>query len=583
MNRAFFLLLAASAAHAAPLTTEAERSGFRRTGGYDEVERLCAAFEREHPGRVRCARFGTTPEGRPMLALIASADGVLDPDAARARRRPVVLAQAAIHAGEIEGKEAILVVLRELLAGRLAPGALARVTAVLVPVLNVDGHERRARNHRPNQRGPEETGFRATARNLNLNRDHVKADAPEMRALLALLNDWDPVVVVDLHTTDGARFEHDISVQVSPEAPRGDALDAPARALSAAVQARLGALGHLPLAFYPSFRVEDDPSSGFDLEEAPPRFSNCYAAARNRLGVLVETHSWKSYRERFAAARDTLAAVLERAAVDAAGWRAAADAADAAASRLGGSEVTLLHEPVGPPRTIEFRGYAYRVTTSDLTGGRWIVYDERRPQIWRGPRYDRHQPKLVVRAPRAGYLVAPAWAQVVAPVLALHGVRHETLPARAGVAVEAYAIDELTRAEPFEGRAPVKLRGAWRPARRDLAAGTLFVPIDQPAARLVLHLLEPSAPDSLAAWGSFNAVFEEKEYLEAYVLEEEARRMLARDPSLRRDFDRLVREGASPERRLRFFRERHPSFETSTRSLPVLKVDMLPRRGEGSR
>jgi hypothetical protein len=165
----------------------------------------------------------------------------------------------------------------------------------------------------------------------------------------------------------------------------------------------------------------------------------------------------------------------------------------------------------------------------------------------------------------------------------LHRVRHETLPARAGVAVEAYAIDELTREEPFEGRTPVTLRGAWRPARRDLAAGTLFVPIDQPAARLVLHLFEPSAPDSFVAWGSFNAVFEEKEYLEAYVLEEEARRMLARDPALRRDFERLVREDASPEKRRRFFRERHPSFEGSTRSLPILKVDMLPRRGEGSR
>jgi len=570
--------LTVSSAAAAPLTTEAERSDFRRTGRYDEVVQLCGDFERAYPGRVRCLRFGTTPEGRPMLALVASAEGTLDAATARARKRPVILAQAGIHAGEIEGKDALFIFLRELLAGRAAPGALERVTAVLVPVFNIDGHERRSPHNRPNQRGPEEMGFRGTGQNLNLNRDYVKADAPEMRAMQALLREWDPVVMIDLHTTDGARFRHDLSVQVSPEAARGDSLDRPARLLSTAVQARLTALGHLPLEFYPSFRVDDDPTSGFDLEDAPPRFSDRYMAARNRLGVLVETHSWHTYGERVAASRDALIAIFERAAADGEFWRRAADAADAEAARLAGKDVPLLFEAVGPPRMVDFQGYAYKVATSTLTGAPWITYDERKPQVWQVPLYHRQKPKISVRAPRVGYLVPPAWAPVVAPLLALHGVRHEVLPAaRANAEVSAYAIRELEFEPPFEGRTAAKIVGEWKPARRDVAAGTLFVPIDQPAARLVLHLFEPSAPDSFAGWGFFNAAFQAKEYIDAYVLEEDARGMLARDPALKADYERRLREdasfAASPEQRLRYFRERHPSFETSTRSVPILRLE----------
>ena len=186
------LVIGAACAEPAPghtddLRTVGEQSGFTRTGRYDEVERLCAAYATRWPTKVRCTEFGRTPEGRPMLALIASADGVLEPKRARERNRPVLLYQGGIHAGEIDGKDAGFLALRELLEGRAEPGALEHVTVVLVPVYNVDGHERFGRWNRPNQRGPEEMGWRTTAQNLNLNRDYTKAEAPETRAMLGLL------------------------------------------------------------------------------------------------------------------------------------------------------------------------------------------------------------------------------------------------------------------------------------------------------------------------------------------------------------------------------------------------------------
>ena len=163
----------------------------------------CETFARLHPDAVRCVRFGTSPEGRPMQALVASRSGALDPEAAHSAGVPVVLVQGGIHAGEIDGKDAGFLALRELLDGSAAPGALDDAVLVFVPVFSVDGHERFGAWNRPNQRGPREMGWRTTAQNLNLNRDYAKADAPEMQAMLALVEAWDPIAYVDLHATNG--------------------------------------------------------------------------------------------------------------------------------------------------------------------------------------------------------------------------------------------------------------------------------------------------------------------------------------------------------------------------------------------
>jgi hypothetical protein len=570
----------APAAPPASLVTVAESSHFARTGRYDEVEQLCRGFAQTYPDRARCITFGRSPEGRPMLAIVASADGVLDPEAARARKRPVILLQGGIHAGEIDSKDGGLWAMRELLAGTIAPDALGAVTAVFVPVFNVDGHERFGKNQRPNQRGPEETGFRTTAQNLNLNRDYVKAEAPEMQAMLTLFDAWDPVVYADLHTTDGAKFEHDVSVQVEPLVPRGGGIDVAARALQAGILARMTAQGHLPLPFYPSFRKDDDPASGFSTEPAPPRFSHDYAAERDRIGILVETHSWATNEQRVRAMHDFIVALFERAVTDAPAWRAAADAADAADADLGASPVALTFGVTEKARTIEFRGYDYEKRPSEVSGSTWIVYDEARPEIWRVPMFDEVVPALTVTPPRAGYVVPAAHAAWVSAKLRLHGIRYQVMPAaRAAFAVEAFRADDVTFGRPYEGRTPATVKGAYRAEIRDLPAGSLFVPIAQPRARLLMHLFEPLAPDSLVAWGFFNVAFQQQEFMEAYVAEEEARKMLAASPALKAEFEASLKDPAfagNPTERLHFFYRRHPAWDERVNLVPILRVATSP-------
>ena len=563
---AFVVLVGCAARGPRPaLTSLAETSHFVQTGRYAEAVQLCRDFARAYPG-VECVELGRTGEDRPIVALHIS----------RGAGRPVVYFQAGIHAGEIEGKDAGFWFLRDLLDGKVAPGALDTVDVVFVPIVNPDGHERFGPNNRPNQRGPAEMGFRTNDARLNINRDFVKADTPEMHALLHAFTTYHPVLSVDLHTTDGAKFEHDISINVAPRAPREDKLDATAAALGAYTLKRLTELGNLPVAFYPSFIDNDDPTSGFAVSDGPPRFSHPYWGTRSRLGMLVETHSWRTYRERAESTYRTLQAIFEDAKLHAADWVAAEAAADRADAALGGSEVTLDWEP-GPHRTeIEFRGYAYEKTRSALSGGDWIVYDEHKPQIWKVPLFDQLVPRITVRAPRGGYLIDGGFAKLVAAVLDHHGLRYVRLAGEPRLEVEAYRATKVSYQPPFEGRTQVKLQGAWAAETRTLEHGAIFVPIDQPSARLVLHLFEPALPDSLVQWGLFNVVFERKEYMEPYVAEQVARDMLAADPGLQAKLDAALAAdpelARSPGRRLDWFYKQHPMWDERVNLLPIYRT-----------
>jgi hypothetical protein len=572
----------APAAPAGALSTLAERSGFVRTGRYDEVLALATAFQQRYPDRVAVRSFGTTPEGRPMQLLVVTATGVFDPAEARRRGLPVVLVQGGIHAGEIDGKDAGFLALQQVLEGQAAPGALDQLVWLFVPVFNVDGQERFGAWNRPNQRGPEQTGWRTTAQNFNLNRDYVKADSPEMQAMLRLVQAWDPLAVVDLHATDGAQFEHDVSIQVEPVHAGDPALREVGRAWRDAVIADLARQGSLPLAFYPSFVVQDDPASGFEDSVAPPRFSHGYFLLRNRLGMLVETHSWRPYPERVRTTRNTIVSVLEQLARHGAQWRRTALQADARAARLAGATEPLAYKATGQARGIDFRGYAYTRTPSEVSGALMTRYDETTPQVWHLPLRDDVVPALTTSAPRAGYLVPPAWATFVEPALEAHGVAFRQVPAawpRAPTQAFRADVPKLD-AGSTEGRQRIALEGQWRPEARDIGAGALFVPIDQPLARLVLALLEPQAPDSLAAWGAFNIAFERKEYMEDYVAEDVARKMLDADPALRGEFERRLAAdpafAADPAARLDFFYRRHPAWDERYGLYPVLRLDQPP-------
>src|SRR5690606_26577887 len=367
--------------------------------------------------------------------------------------------------------------------------------------------------------------WRTNAQNYNLNRDYLKADTPEMHAMLALVRKWDPLAYIDLHVTDGAQFEHDVSIQVEPLHGGDVPLREAGRALRDGTIERLAAAGFQPLPFYPSFVVEDDPASGFRDGVAPPRFSHGYLMLRNRLGMLVETHSWRDYPHRVRTTREAMLAVLDLVARHGDAWRAVADAADSRSSALAGTGVPLDYTATDTCREIAFKGYAYTRTPSEVSGATMTRYDEAPPETWRIPLCDEVVPDTTVAAPGAGYVVPPEHAAFVAGKLDLHGVQYRRLgEAVPAMEVQAFRATATTfGAGPYEGHQRATFEGTWGAEAHDVPAGSLFVPVAQPLARVAIALLEPRAPDSLAAWGWFNNHFERKEYMEPYVAEAVAR------------------------------------------------------------
>ncbi|MGG7605562.1 M14 family zinc carboxypeptidase [Massilia sp. BKSP1R2A-1] len=570
-------------AHAAPdLSTVSERSGFQATGRYDEVIKLCGDFQKAYPKQVRCTEFGRTPEGRPMLALIVNGKGVFTPAAAQKAGLPVTLIQGGIHAGEIDGKDAGFLALRETLDGKLARGALEKQVLVFVPVFNVDGHERFGKWNRPNQRGPVEMGWRTTAQNFNLNRDYVKADAPEMQAMLKLVNAWDPLTYVDLHVTDGAKFQHDVSIQVEPVYSGDPEFRKAGLALRTGVIADIARQGSTPQSYYMSFAKTDDPMSGFVDSVSDPRFSTGYFQLRNRMALLVETHSWKDYPTRVRVTHNTVISILEQVAKHGADWQAAAKAADARAATLAGGEVALTYRTTDKTQMVDFNGYEFTRTQSDISGMLMTRYDESKPQVWRVPLREEVVADKVIAAPRAGYIVPAAYADIVAQKLALHGISFKKLAKPvAKLEAETFRADKATfGATSFESHQRLTVEGNWKPEARAVLAGSLFVPVNQPKARLVVAMLEPQAPDSLLAWGFFNNAYERKEYMEEYVAEDVAREQLAADPAVAAEFKRRLETdpafARNPHARLEFFAQRHASWDERFRLYPVLRTNVAP-------
>src|SRR6185369_7849752 len=295
---ALLLCATAAAPQDAPAEwqTRAELSGFRATPSYDETLAFLRRLAPRSP-QMRLLFYGTSAEGRPLPVVVVSREQAFTAAAARRLAKPIVLVVNGIHAGEIDGKDACLMILRDLALGRRAELQDA-ATLLIVPIYNVDGHERVSPYNRPNQNGPVEgMGFRTTTSGLDLNRDHMKLQSPEARALVGLFNEWRPHLHVDDHVSDG--FDHAWVLGYGiAEAPQAAApVDAwfkthlPA-VVSATTQAGSG------IGPYVSLRDDADLGAGFVSGPYSPRFSTIYFNLRNRPSILIETHSYKPYRER---------------------------------------------------------------------------------------------------------------------------------------------------------------------------------------------------------------------------------------------------------------------------------------------
>lgn len=559
-----------------PWITPSEESDLTRTPRYAEtvawLRRLVEASD-----DLDMVSIGRSDEGRDIWMVIASREKRFTAEALRDSERPLVLAQAGIHAGEIDGKDAGLMLLRDMTVRGTKSDLLDGVNLLFVPILNVDGHERMSRFSRINQRGPVESGWRVNSRRLNLNRDYTKLDTPGVRAIVRVLGEYEPDLYIDLHVTDGIDYQYDVTFGYT--GPQGHSPATAAwldRFLAPALLRDLKAMGHIPgpLMFG---RDRTDPDLGLVEWIAGPRFSNGYGDLRHLPSVLLENHALKPYDQRVLGTYVFLESLLRTLAVHGEDLRGAV--VTDRARRPAEVPLTFAWDNGGeqdrPFRSLplDFLMVEHRSVPSDISGAPRLEYTGR-PVTRTLPYFVASKPDVTVARPRA-YWIPPAWRDVIER-LRLHGIRMETIDAAREVPVEMYRIEKPAIApQPFEGH--VLVSGTPRAERRTVrfAAGSVRVPTDQPLGDLAIHLLEPGAPDSFFSWGFFLEALQQVEYVEGYVMEPMAERMLQEDAELRKKFEQLIASdvefAADPQKRLQWFYEKTPFYDHDRNVYPVAR------------
>jgi hypothetical protein len=495
------LRAAAQAADTVPMRTRPERTGFRETTRYDEVVALMREAARRAPRRIHLAEYGYTLEGRPLpLAVVGDVAGA-SPAEVRASGKTVVYVQGNIHAGEVEGKEALLELLRALAAGRHTEWGDSLVLLV-APIFNADGNERISLTNRPHQYGPiGGMGTRANAQGLDLNRDFMKLESPEARSLVSLMNDYDPHVVMDLHTTNGSFHAYALTY-APPLHPNTDPgidrmlrerwLPEVTRAVKRSDGWELYHYGNVPS----PEEGNEGAERGWYSYDPRPRFGVNYAGLRNRFAILSEAYSYLPFADRIAVTRRFVEETLDWARAHASEIRNATRRAQCRAVEGRILALTARLHRAERPATILMG--AVDTVPHPYTGlPMWRRLDVVRPETM--PEFISFEPALTEVAPRE-YLVPPGLG-AVAERLQAHGVHFTRLAAPAQMAVQEFRIDSAVVAEQaFQGHRQRTLFGSWQAARRTLPAGTLRVPLDQDAGPMVFTLLEPRSDDGVVAW-----------------------------------------------------------------------------------
>ncbi len=567
--------------------TLAETSGFKQTPDYAEtiefVRRLMAPIaEPPRPGwnnryTLRLDGFGRSAQGRAMPLVIASTRDASTPDRARRSGKPILLVFNGIHAGEIDGKDASLMLLRDIALGK-HDALLDKVTLLLVPIYNVDGHERRSRYNRPNQNGPEEMGFRTTTKGNDLNRDHTKLRTPEARALIQLYNRWKPHMVIDNHVTNGSDHEW-VLTYIRTEAPQ----------LATGVSAWLD--GHLERVLagteerghrtgpYISVIDRNDPSKGFRTAAGEARFSSGYFALRHRPAITVENHVYKTYEQRVRANHAYMLETLEDLAARGDELVAAVAAAEAETVSHGSagaapSTINLSFKETAEQDRILWPVYDWKIEDSPSLGVPVLRYQRGKLRETEVPWHHRVEPDAVVTRPR-GYLIPPGWP-VIEETLLAHGLRVERLTREMTLPVETRRMKDPEFAGfPYQGLHRVNnVTVETRSETRTLPPRTLWVPADQPDFEVAAQLLEPEAPDSLLRWGLLSAVFERKEWIGPGKLDPMLPELL-KDPKIRQEWEAALEDeafAANPRARLLWWHQRTPYWDETIGLMPAYRL-----------
>lgn len=494
-------------AKARPLT-HAERTKFTETSTYADVMQFLDSLK-ALDAKMYVGSIGKTTQGRDIPFVVASRPLVTTPQEAKRLRRPIVYVQANIHAGEVEGKEALQAQLRDLLFDD-HDNVLDSLILIAVPIYNADGNERFAaqERNRSEQNGPALVGTRANADGLDLNRDYIKAEAPETVASLAMFRSWDPDVFVDLHTTDGSYHGYALTYAASLNPAAMFTGPYTRDTMLVDLRRTLFARHGFYIFDYGNFPREQGAPTAWETYDARPRFGTNYYGLRGRLSVLSEAYSHDTFVRRVAATYDFVAELLSYVADN------ADDVIDL--TRKADSRTTAYGNDLRSAPSIPIRSRLASIKSGPIRveevvrSGDTVRYEAGLPRGARRtgtvrevdmPIYDRFTATVSVPMPFA-YAIPRDVGDSVVRRLVMHGVLVEELQQPIDASVAAFTIDSSTTAtQPFQKHRERHLAGSWgAPETRSLPTGTFIVRTAQPLGILAMYLLEPASDDGFVDW-----------------------------------------------------------------------------------
>ncbi len=550
-----------------PWATPFEKSGGLESPSYKEtmawLEKL--AVESAY---LTMTNAGISEQGRIIHMVIASLDGDFSPSELSTSKKPLILIQAGIHAGEIDGKDAGMMLLRDIAVGD-KKALLTKANILFIPILNVDGHERRSQYARVNQRGPLEMGWRTNARNLNLNRDYTKLETAGIQTIANIINSYDPDLYIDVHVTDGADYQYDITYGFVASGGYSPAISEwLSTTFQPQVDQSLSDMGHIPgpLLFAANGADFSEGNIAFNFS---PRFSHTYGDIRHMASILIENHSLKPFEQRVLGTY----VFLEQAIKTLGDHFQTLESAVVADENQAKEAIPIKFKfRSAPTDSMVFLGVASSKVKSEITDAEYIKW-EGKPITQMVPNILMDEPVLTIPVPKA-YWISAEWGDIIQKIQQ-HGIEFETLSEAKQVSLEFSTVENYKMGnQPYEGKMRVQSFELEKESRSiNLPAGSIRIKTDQPLGELAMILLEPESVDSFFQWGYFNSIFTQTEYMETYIMEPMLKKMLSDDADLKKRFEeKKVAEpdfAKSPRAIYQWFYAQTPYFDQNWKVIPV--------------
>lgn len=553
------------------ITTRFEQSNGTQTPTYQEIITWWKMLDAKAP-QVKMLTMGPTDAGYPVHLVLVSNSNDFDPISIRKKNKRIILINNGIHPGEPDGIDASMLLVRDITVNKVR--LPDNIVLAIIPVYNIGGILNRSRYFRVNQNGPEEFGFRGNSQNLDLNRDFIKCDSKEARSFAEIFHFCDPDVLVDNHVSNGADYQHIMTLISSQHNKLGGIMgEYMNKQFEPALYASMKQKGYDLVPYVNAFG--ETPENGWPAFLEVPRFSSGYATLWHSFAFVPETHMLKPYDQRVKATYALMESFIEFTSKN----------SDSIKTLREKTRQASKQQSIFPIRwaldstqfaEIAYKGFEAVQKTSEVSGLPRLYYDRSKPFDKKVKFYNTYKPQISVTKPVA-YLIPKGWWKVV-ELLKLNKVQMRPLLHDTIIEVEAYHIqDYKTSPRAFEMHhlnSDVMVSKSLQ--RISFQKGDLYIPMNQAANRFLMEVLEPQAGDSYFAWNYFDAILVQKEGFSDYAYEETAAEYLKTNPEVKKLLEEARKTDTalskSPVAQLDFIFRHSPYYEPAHMRYPVYRV-----------